>query len=182
MDIEKLIASGVIKNELEYQRAMVANRKLRLLAESSAHFKNLRSKLLELLEKYEKIVWSDADTVSVAQVDQSDLAAAIAEKERIFFEKRKKTIQRKLKEFNLTQEELGLILGHKSKTHMSELINGVKPFTLTDIVVISKIFKLEIDLLIPKYLTYDKIDRINTAIDVINKPKLNTAKRELALC
>lgn len=182
MDIEKLIASGVIKNELEYQRAMVANRKLRLLAESSAHFKNLRSKLLDLLEKYEKIVWSDADTVSVAQVDQSDLAAAIAEKERIFFEKRKKTIQRKLKEFNLTQEELGLILGHKSKTHMSELINGVKPFTLTDIVVISKIFKLEIDLLIPKYLTYDKIDRINTAIDVINKPKLNTAKRELALC
>ncbi|WP_126244598.1 helix-turn-helix domain-containing protein [Chitinophaga rhizosphaerae] len=116
------------------------------------------------------------------QVDQSDLAAAVAEKERIFFEKRRKTIQRKLKEFNLTQEELGFLLGHKSKTHMSELINGVKPFTLTDIVVISKIFKLEIDLLIPKYLTCDKIYRIYSAIDLINKPKLNTVKRELAFC
>lgn len=78
MDIEKLIESGSITNELDYERAM------------------------------------------------------IAEKERTFLEKRRKLIQGKLKNFNLTQAELGLLLRHKSKTHMSELITGLKPFTLLD--------------------------------------------------
>lgn len=182
MDIEKLIAVGEIQNELEYQRAMVADRKLRLLAETSVHFKNIRSKLLCLLEAYEEKLWSDANAVNMDQVEQSDLAAAIAEKERIFFKNRKKAIQGKLKDFNLTQEELGHLLGHKSKTHMSELINGIKPFTLIDLVVISKVFSLNITSLIPQHLPFEKIGKINAAIDEINKPKLNSVRVQLEHC
>lgn len=181
MDIEKLIESGSIRNELDYERAMVADRKLRLLAKTSVHFKNFRTKLRDLIKVYENRVWSDENAVGNELIYQSDQAELIAEKERVFLEKRKKAIQHKLKDFNLTQEELGLLLGHKSKTHMSELINGIKPFTLQDLVIISKIFKIDIETLIPKFLPIDKIDRISATIEEINKPKLNEVKAQLFL-
>jgi len=179
MDIEKLIESGSIMNELDYERAMIIDRKLRLLAKTSVHFKNLRTKLRDLIKAYENQVWSDENAVGNELVYQSGQAELIAEKERVFLKKRKEAIQSKLKDFNLTQEELGLLLGHKSKTHMSELINGIKPFTLQDLVIISKIFKIDIETLIPKYLPIEKIDRINATIEEINKPKLNEVKANL---
>jgi antitoxin component HigA of HigAB toxin-antitoxin module len=179
MDIEKLIESGAILNELDYERAMVADRKLRLLAKASAHFKNLRTRLRNLIEAYEQRVWSNEADVSPELLRQSDQAAMIAEKERAFLAKRKKIIQEKLKHFNLTQEELGLLLGHKSKSHMSELINGIKPFTLQDLVIISTIFSIDIDALVPKYLPIEKIDRISATITAINKPALNKVRLQL---
>lgn len=179
IDIEKLIESGIINNELDYERAMVADRKLRLLAKTSSHFKNLRMKLRDLIADYEKRVWSNEDAIGAELIEQSDQAEIIAEKERVFLEKRKNIIQRKLKDFNLTQAELGLLLGHKSKTHMSELINGIKPFTLQDLVIINLLFKIDIDLLVPKYLPIEKLDKISATITALNKPKLNKAKLQL---
>ena len=38
-DIEKFIESGSINNELDLERAMIADRKLRLLSKDSLHFK-----------------------------------------------------------------------------------------------------------------------------------------------
>lgn len=38
-DIEQLVEAGAITNELDYERAMIADRKLRLLAKESVHFK-----------------------------------------------------------------------------------------------------------------------------------------------
>lgn len=179
MDIEKLVESGSIMNELDYERAMVADRKLRLLAKTNTHFKHLRNKLRDLIVEYEKRVWSNEDAVDAELLAQSDRAQLIIEKERMFLEKRKKIIQARLKDFSLTQAELGLLLGHKSKTHMSELINGIKPFTLQDLVIISKIFKLDIDSLVPKYLSIEKIDRISAVIEEINNPKLSKIKPTL---
>lgn len=177
-DIEKLIEAGSITNELDYQRAMIADRKLRLLAKTNVQFKKLRTKLRDLIEAYENQVWKDETAVDAQLISHSDMAEKLAGKERIFLEKRKKAIQSKLKDFNLTQEELGLLLGHKSKTHMSELINGIKPFTLQDLVIISKIFKIDIEALVPKYLSMEKIGKISATIEVINKPKLNRIKPE----
>lgn len=93
-DIETLIASGVISNELEYERAMIADRKLRLLAKTSDHFKQLRTKLRGLIEDYENRVWSKEETIGPELLEQSDLAERLAEKERVFIEKRKRTIER----------------------------------------------------------------------------------------
>ena len=45
-----------------------------------------------------------------------------------FIHKRKENIRKKLKEFDMTQQDLVIILGHP-KLYMSELINGVSPFT-----------------------------------------------------
>ena len=43
-DIEKIIEMGIINNELDYERALIADRKLRLLGKEDVHFKNLRKK------------------------------------------------------------------------------------------------------------------------------------------
>ena len=40
-DIEKIEEKGVISNELDYDRALIADRKLRLLAKENVYFKNL---------------------------------------------------------------------------------------------------------------------------------------------
>ena len=109
----------------------------------------------------------------------SDQAEIIAEKERIFLEKRKIAIQNKLKNYGLSQGELGLLLGHKSKTHMSELINGIRPFTLQDLVIINLLFKIDIGTLVPKYLSIEKLDKISATITQLNKPKLSKIKLEL---
>ncbi|SHM00030.1 hypothetical protein SAMN05444266_10626 [Chitinophaga jiangningensis] len=171
-DIEKFIAAGSINNELDYERAMIADRKLRLLAKENSHFKDLRNKLRDLIEEYENRVWKDAKAISWAQMQESEKAEKIAESERVFIQKRKNIIQRKLKEFSLTQAEFGLLLGHKSKTHMSELINGIKPFTLQDLIVISILFDIDVNLLVPRFLSDEKRTKIKTTISLLDKEKL----------
>ena len=37
-DIEKIVEKGIITNELDYDRALIADRKLRLLAKENPHF------------------------------------------------------------------------------------------------------------------------------------------------
>ncbi len=171
-DIEQFIAAGAIDNELDYERAMTADRKLRLLAKESVHFKNLRSKLRDLIETYEVQHWTDHQTVTPQQLQESERAQQTAEAERLFIEKRKTVIRKKLKALDLTQEELAHILGHKSKTHMSELINGIKPFTLPDLVAIGVLLKIDLKELVPAFLSPEKKQQIQSALQQLNKPKL----------
>ena len=79
-------------------------------------------------------------------------------------------IRAKLKAWDLTQGNLGTILGHKSKTHMSELMNGIKPFTLKDLVIISRLLKIEINVLIPKFLSQEDELRVKSAVQNLDKP------------
>lgn len=172
-DIQKLIAAGFIKNEQEYERAMIADRKLRLLAKENQQFKQLRKQLRDILAIYEEKVWHDETAINDEKLLESELAEKIAEEERVFIEKRKNAIRNGLKSLELTQEDLARILGHKSKTHMSELINGIKPFTLYDLVVIRRLLRINLDVLIPTHLPFEKIIQIKSAVKEINKPKLN---------
>ncbi|WP_194139430.1 hypothetical protein [Flavobacterium hungaricum] len=97
-DLEKIIESGIITNELDYERALISDRKLRLLAKDSVHFKNLRSKLREIIEKYENVEWNDVDKIDDRKLLESDKSERIAELERLFRENRKQIIRKKLKE------------------------------------------------------------------------------------
>lgn len=85
-NIENIIKKGAITNELDYDRALIADRKLRLLAKESPHFKTLRSKLRDLIEKYESAEWSDVDKIDEKKLVESDKSERIAEQERLFFE------------------------------------------------------------------------------------------------
>ncbi|MBS1661763.1 MAG: transcriptional regulator [Bacteroidetes bacterium] len=177
-DIEQLIGRGTIASELEYERAMVADRKLRLLAKESGYFKNLRSQLRDLIESYEQQHWANHKTITSEQLHEGELAEQVAEDERLFIEKRRLLIRKKLKDLELSQEELGRILGHKSKTHMSELMNGIKPFTLPDLVAINLLLKINLNDLIPVFLSDEKKQQIKAALLKLNKPTL--AKTELS--
>jgi len=175
-DIEKLIETGAITDEHDLEKALIADRKLRLLSKESTHFKNLRSKLRDLIVAYESKEWG-GDHISDDKIAESDRAEVAAEKERMFIENRKVMIRKRLKELDLTQENLGFILGHKSKTHMSELMNGLKPFTLKDLVVINTLLAIDMKELVPVFLSKAETLKIKSAITTLNKPSLST--REL---
>lgn len=181
-DIEKIIGEGVITNELDYERALIADRKLRLLSKENDQFKKLRSDLRDLIEQYESEQWSDVDLITDEKVTESNKFSKIAEMERVFMETRKFEIKNKLKMFNLTQKDLAKILGHTSKTHMSELMNGIKPFTLKDLIIINRLFKINIDKLIPRFLSTDDQMKLKQAVDLINNPKLKLKSKDLIAC
>lgn len=181
-DIENIVKKGRITNELDYDRALIADRKLRLLAKENHHFKDLRSKLREIIEKYESSEWSDVDKIDDKKLIESEKIEHIAEQERLFIENRKQAIRKKIKEFDLTQENLAAILGHKSKTHMSELMNGIKPFTLRDLIVINRLFNIDIDLLIPRFLSKKEQVKIKAAVDKLDKPEIKLSCDDLVLC
>lgn len=180
-DIEKLIEVGSITNELDYERALISDRNLRLLAKDDDHLKKLRSKLRDLIEQYENKEWNNVDQINEEKVLESDKAERLAEFERIFIQNRKKAIKIKLKEFSLNQEHLATLLGHRSKTHMSELINGIKPFTLKDLIIINRLLKINIELLIPPFLSDKDEIKIKEAVAKIDRPKLKLAMDDLVL-
>ena len=85
-NIEKILKKGRITNELDYDRALIADRNLRLLAKEAPHYKAMRSELRDLIEKYECAEWSDVNKIDEKKLVESDKSERIAEQERLFFE------------------------------------------------------------------------------------------------
>ena len=180
-DIEKVLNSGEIRNELEYERALIADRKLRILCNQNTKLVPIRKNLRDLIERYEKQHWSSETAISESRIKESDLAELIAEKERQFVQKRKGLIKKRLKESGLNQQQLMLLLGHKSKTYMSELMNGISPFTLNDLIIINRLFKIDLADLIPTTISQNQRAKIKKSIQKIgtNKIKLSTEDFDL---
>lgn len=91
---------------------------------------------------------------------------------------RKQTIKSKLSELGLSQQDLGIILRH-SKSYISELINGISPFVLKDLIIIHKLFNIPIENLIPTTIPQKESGRIKTSIMKLNKPKFKLEKDDL---
>jgi len=85
------------------------------------------------------------------KVEKNDKAGIIINLEQQFIRKRKETIRKKLKDFDMNQQDLGVLLGHP-KSYISELINGVSQFTMKDLVIIHRILGINLNKLIPIYL------------------------------
>ena len=180
-NIENIIKKGTITNELDYDRALIADRKLRLLGKEDPHYKTMRSKLRDIIEKYESAEWSDVNKIDEKKLVESDKSERIAEQERLFFENRKNAIRRKIKEAGLTQKDLASILKHKSKSHMSELMNGIKPFTLKDLVIINRLFKIDMDILVPRFLSEKDQVEMKEELKKLNKPGVKLSCDDLVL-
>ena len=177
-DIEQIIKKGKIDNELDLERALIADRQLRLLAKEDTSFVSVRKKLRDIIEEYESRVWSN-NKITSEKIAESDIAEYIAEKEREFISQRKMLIKNKLKSLNATQQELGLILGHKSKTHMSELMNGTSPFPLKDIIIMNRLLKIDITYLLPIFLSKNDQLKVKSAIVELKNPKIKLTKEDL---
>jgi transcriptional regulator with XRE-family HTH domain len=173
--LKKLLKKGVLSDELDFQRASVIDRRLRLLVKEFPELTEERKQLRTLLKAYEDKHWVEQE-VTDKKVQESDLAVHFAEQERIFLEKRKNMIKSKLKEKGLTQKELGAILGHTSATYMSELMNGINPFTLTDLIVIHHLLNIELENLIPTILTKQVRNRVLETIAKLDNPHLKLLK------
>ena len=180
-DIEKVVEIGYLNNELEYERALIADRKLRILSKSNSRLKPIRQKLRDIIEKYEKKNWSPKSKINDEKLRESEIAELIAEKERLFLQRRKDLIKEKLKANGLTQQQLGEILGHKSKTHMSELINGVAPFGINDLVIIHRLLKINIKYLIPTTLSQLQRKRVKKTLTALGNEKLKLSSEDFDL-
>lgn len=101
--------------------------------------------------------------------------------ERLFIQRRKELIWKKLKNLNLTQQDFGKILDHPNKSYISELINGVSPFTLKDLIVINRLLKIDLTDLVPTFLPQSDRVKIRTTIKKLDNPKLKLSKEDLAL-
>lgn len=171
-DIHQLIREGLIKDELELEKAMIADRVLRHLVKENPELKIIRKKLRDLIEQYEDKHWSDDAKFSPEKIKESEIAETIAENERQFIKTRKELITKKLKALNMTQQQLGIVLGHNSKSYMSELVNGVCPFSLRDLVVIHRLLNIRLSDLIPTVLSHNDRISIKTSIHLLGNTKL----------
>tara|TARA_B110000908_G_C10163328_1_gene407146 strand:+ start:437 stop:1012 length:576 start_codon:yes stop_codon:yes gene_type:complete len=181
LDISKLLEFGKIQNELDFERALIADRKLRVLSKEDSKYKVIRKKLRDLIEDYENKNWSSNSRITDKKIRESDLAELIAEKERQFIQNRKELIRKKLKNLNLTQQNLGAVLGHRSKSYMSELMNGVSPFSLKDLIVINRLLKIDLTDLVPTFLPQSDRVKIRTSIQKLDNPKLKLSKNDFEL-
>jgi antitoxin component HigA of HigAB toxin-antitoxin module len=181
LDISKLLEIGKIQNELDFERALIADRKLRVLSKEDSKYKVIRKNLRNLIADYEDKNWSSTSRISDKKLRESDIAELIAENERQFIQNRKVIIRKKLKSFNLTQQGLGAVLGHRSKSYMSELMNGVSPFSLKDLIVINRILKIDLTDLVPTFLPQSDRIKIRTSIQKLDNPKLKLSKNDFEL-
>ncbi|WP_026473836.1 helix-turn-helix domain-containing protein [Alkaliflexus imshenetskii] len=178
LDIKEVVKIEKLENEYDLEKASLLERKLRLMTEENPDLKPIRKKLRDLIKAYEDEKWSDFDKITDSQLEESNKAEEIVNYEQKFITKRKETIRKRLKAYDMTQQDLGLILNHP-KSYMSELINGVSQFTLKDLVIIHRLLKINLDILIPTFLQSETRDRIKDSIEKLNKPKLKLRKTEL---
>ncbi len=178
MNIKEVKNIERLENEFDLQKASMLERKLRLLTDENPDLKPIRKNLRELIKEYEAREWVDFENISDTKIEESDKAEMIVNYEQKFVNKRKENIRKKLKEFDMTQQDLGVLLGHP-KSYMSELINGISQFTMKDLVIIHRILGISLKTLIPTYLQSETKERVRESIRKLNKPKLGLRKAEL---
>ena len=169
-----------LNNEYDLQKALLLDRKLRLMVKEDVELKPIHDKLFQLIQDYEQKKWSDSDNITEKQFDDANTAEQLIEIERKFIAQRKEAIRKKLKSYEMTQTDLGVLLGHK-KSYMSELMNGASKFSIKDLVIIHRVLRIELAKLIPTFLQDDTREKVNNSIIQLNKPKLKLRKKDLIL-
>ena len=178
--IQNIQRLNSLESELDYEKASSLFLKLRVLEKEDESYRPIRKHLRSLIKKYEEKNWSDENSVSGNQIKDSDLAEVLVQAENDFYQKRKELIKTKLKESGLTQNDLAKILGHR-KGYMSELINGLRPFSKEDLIVINRLFKIKLEDLIPTFIKQDRASHIRRALESLSHSKIRLTKRDFDL-
>ncbi len=174
LDLRSILKKGFLSNELELEQALILDRKLHLLIKENPELVQGRKQLRKIIRNYEELNWNSNSLITDNQIRESDIAEFIAEQERIFIETRKQVIKKELSKRDLTQQDLGTLLGH-NKTYTSELINGIIPFSMKDLIIIHHLFHIKLELLIPTILSQKDKIKVKTSIEKLNKPDLEFA-------
>jgi transcriptional regulator with XRE-family HTH domain len=180
VDLDNILKKGSLTNELDFERASIIDRKLRTLIKEQPELTDKRRKLRGILKAYENTVWVDQEPTAT-KLAESELAEIIAEHERIFYHRRKELIRKKLQSLSLSQKDLGKILGHKSVSYISELINGINSFTTNDLVAIHLLLKIDFKDLIPTVLNIREREKLAIGVQELNHPNLKIDEQTLQL-
>jgi len=176
-NIQKL---DVLQSELEYERATSLYLKLRKMEKDDKSYTPIRKHIRKLIVNYEQERWSDESQITDEQVKESDIAESIIQAENVFYQRRKGLIKKELKATGLNQNDLAKILGH-GKGYMSELINGLRPFSKEDIVIINRLFKIKLQDLIPTFIKEDKALHIRKTLKSLPKSKIKLTIKDFDL-
>ncbi len=175
LEIDNILKIDELKSELEFEQATSIQGKLRWMVKDDRSLEPIRQHLLVLIEKYESKHWENESEITEEQIKKSDNAEKIINAENIFIQKRKELIKTKLKENGMSQKDLAKLLGHRPN-YMSELMNGVRPFSREDIVVMHRLFGIEFGILIPPFLKNEITNHIN---NTLNEMKNKSVKLKL---
>ncbi|MCF6270105.1 MAG: helix-turn-helix transcriptional regulator [Melioribacteraceae bacterium] len=176
--MDNILKITEIKSELELERAISLYGKLRWMVKEDSSLKEKRDHLRKLISSFEDKNWSDLEKIREEQIEESDKAEELIFAEESFIQKRKSLIKNKLKSYGLKQQELGKILGHR-KNYMSELINGVRPFSRDDLVIIHRLLAIELKDLIPTFIKPEIEQHIKMSLRELGKSKLKLRKKDL---
>lgn len=81
----KILHKGSISDELELEKALIIERKLRLMAKENPELSESRDKLRSMIKEYEKRNWGNNSLISEERIKESDMAELIAEQEKNFY-------------------------------------------------------------------------------------------------
>ncbi|MCE7065526.1 transcriptional regulator [Dyadobacter sp. CY326] len=174
-DARDIIRKGKIDSELERERAVWVERSLNLLSREQPELEVLRKQIFDLILQYESRYWSDFDSIPKQQFKESDRAEKQAKKEFKFFKRRKELIVAKLKMYGLNQNDLAEILAH-SKSYTSELLNTIRAFSIGDLIIIHRLFDIELDDLIHAEVPAETMARINQILQKVASDPAKTKK------
>ena len=175
LDIKSLIRKGEISSELKLERASLALRNLRLLSIDQPKLSPLARELSALIRDYETKNWTDYKQVTEKQFKESELAEKLAAKEFKFYKKRRELILKKLKYYGLNQNDLAAFLAH-NKSYTSELLNGIRAFSMNDLIIIHRLFEIRLEDLINTEIPIEVQKRLNEAIEKSALVKSNEKK------
>jgi len=178
LEIDNILKIDNLNNELEFERATSIQGKLRWMVKKDSSLEPFRQHLITLIENYETTHWNNENQITDEQIKESDLAEKIISAESKFIQKRKELIKEKLKENEITQKDFGKILGHRPN-YISELINGVRPFSRDDIIVIYRLFEIEFKDLIPPFLKKEVTNHIRTTLGELKNKRVRLKIKDL---
>jgi len=96
------------------------------------------------------------------------MAKVLSKVEVKFIEARRILIRKKLKKLNITTETLGELVGHSSKSYISDKISGKRPFVVEDYVKLSYILKIDLEDLIPPLISEEEKKHIHDTLKSYN--------------
>lgn len=178
LEIDNILKLNELNSELEFERATAIFGKLRWMVEEDSLLEPIRQHLKSLIMQYEEIHWNDESEISDEQITESDIAEKIVNSENKFIQDRKSLIRGKLKGTGISQQDLAKILGHRPN-YMSELINGVRPFSRDDIVVLHRLFGIEFKDLIPPFLKAEVTNHIKLTLKELKNDKVRLKIKDL---
>lgn len=176
--IDNILKLTELKSELDLERATALHSKLRLMIKEDSSLAPLRKHLSKLIKDYEANHWSNEDNITDKQVEESDKAELLVNFENKFIQKRKEHIKDRLTKLGLNQQELADILGHR-KNYMSELMNGVRPFSSIDIMIMHRILNIKLEILMSPFLKEEVVNHVRQVVSGMNKPQLKIKKEDI---